>query len=266
MKMLSKKRPTSTAIIFAIASLLLPIFASANIQITEIMYDVPGSDTGREWVEVTNTSSEILDVGKYKLFENDTNHGLKLIAGSSVLPPGVSAILASDANKFISDHPNFSGALFDTAFSLSNTGESLALKDASSTLVHTVLYVAAAETSGTGGSLHVIDGGLTAALADPGVFPGALTPILKAKSNAASSSKIQSTKKKEVRETTPLPVTKNSSQDSHAAAVSLTSIISPQLLYLLGLLSVILLGVAGVLFLLGRKQETSHEADEFKIE
>lgn len=256
----------NTAIIFATASLLLPIFASANIQITEIMYDVPGSDAGREWVEVTNTSPEVLDVGKYKLFENDTNHGLKLMSGSSMLSPGASAVFASDANKFTSDHPNFSGTLFDTAFSLSNTGESLALRDASSTLVHTVLYAAAAEANGTGGSLHVTDSGLTAALADPGVFPGTLTPVPKAKSNVASPTKIQSTKKKEVRETTPLPAAKNSSPDARAAAVSFAPFVSSQLLYLLGLFGVIFLGAAGVLFLLGRKQETSHEADEFKIE
>ncbi|MES2006822.1 MAG: lamin tail domain-containing protein, partial [Patescibacteria group bacterium] len=131
------------------------------MQITEVMYDTPGSDAGREWVEITNTGLENIDVGKYKLFENDTNHGLKLVSGSSTLTPGASAVLASDAAKFLIDYPNFSGILFDTAFALSNTGESLAIKDASSTVLSTIEYSALEDANGTGGSLQLQRGALT---------------------------------------------------------------------------------------------------------
>ena len=52
--------------------------AYANILINEVMYDVEGTDTDREWIEVYNDGSESVDLSTYKLFEANTNHGLTL--------------------------------------------------------------------------------------------------------------------------------------------------------------------------------------------
>src|SRR3569623_180569 len=165
------KRTTNTATIFATASLLLPSFVFAQVKITEVMYDASGADSGREWIEVANTGSENVDIGKYKLFENGTNHSLTLSAGSSSLAPNSAAVIAADAQKFLSDYPGFSGSLFDSAFSLSNTGEPLVLKNASSSALDTVSYAAVAEANGTGGSLNEKDGAWVAAMARPAIYP-----------------------------------------------------------------------------------------------
>ena len=48
--------------------------AHASVTINEIMYDLEGADTGREWVEVHNSGSEAVDLLKWKFVEGGTNH------------------------------------------------------------------------------------------------------------------------------------------------------------------------------------------------
>src|SRR3989338_2889840 len=109
--------------------IFFPAFAHASVVFTEIMYDVSGTDTGREWVEITNTGTVSVDVSWYKFFEANTNHALVLISSSGTLQAGSSAVIADDATKFKIDWPSYAGTLFDSSFSLSNTGESIALRD-----------------------------------------------------------------------------------------------------------------------------------------
>ena len=128
--------------------------STGSIVITEIMYDLPGSDTGREWIEVKNNSSGDVDLSTYKFFENDTNHKLESFQGELILSYGSFAIIADDPAKFLIDWPNFSGIIFDSSFSLSNTGEILFLKDENSNIVDEVNYVSLWGASGNGKSLQ----------------------------------------------------------------------------------------------------------------
>jgi hypothetical protein len=233
------------------------------------MYDTPGSDSGREWVEVTNLGSESVDIGKYKLFENSTNHGLTLISGASMLAAHASAIVAADPNKFKANYPAFSGTLFDSTFSLSNTGESLILKDASTSVMDTIAYTASEDADGTGGSLTLQDGNWIAAMASPGIYPGPLTPVQKTvvagksttkKTTATSPSK--NTKTAAATAAAPYTPTKS---DTAGTSFLLSSLPS-YALWVLGLLGVILAGAAGVLFLSLSKSETQPGAEEFTIE
>ena len=52
--------------------------ARAEVVINEIMYDLEGTDTGREWIEIYNNSNSSVDLSSYKLFEADTNHELTI--------------------------------------------------------------------------------------------------------------------------------------------------------------------------------------------
>lgn len=235
------------------------------MQITEIMYDAPGADSGREWVEVTNLGQESADAGKYKLFENDINHGLTLVSGSATLPSGASAILADDPAKFKSDYPSYVGALFNTAFSLSNTGESLAIKNASSSVLDVATYTSTADADGTGGSLHKSGASFAPAMANPGVYPGTLTSVPKMEKPAPSPKTVKkssasptSTKKNNAAAPVPTPLA--------ASAGNLVPSIPQNILWYLGLGAIILLGISGVLFMQLGKKETFIGADEFKIE
>ena len=56
--------------------------AYAGVVINEIMYDVEGTDTGREWIEVYNDSDAPVDLSAFKFFEADTNHEIVSAEGN----------------------------------------------------------------------------------------------------------------------------------------------------------------------------------------
>lgn len=114
------------------AVMVFPVVAQAKIEFTELLYDPAGTDAGREWIEIHNAASNAVDVGTWKLFEEGVNHGLRAVVGTTTLAGGQYAVIADDPAKFMVDWPAYSGTLFDSSFSLKNTGEPLVLlgKDA----------------------------------------------------------------------------------------------------------------------------------------
>ncbi len=155
-----------------------PLSTFASVQITEVMYDVPGSDTGREWIEITNSGSTSVDISGYKLFEGDTNHTLVVVSGLTLLAAGSSAVIVEDSAKFNADWPNVTGSILKASFSLSNTGETLALKDSALVQVDQVTYASTTGAAGDGNSLHRSGNTFVVGGADPGVFSTTVpTPI-----------------------------------------------------------------------------------------
>lgn len=155
---------------------LVPSRVYGAVLITEIMYDLPSSDTGREWVEVTNTSTSGVDITGYKLSEGGTNHALTVLSGNGTLAAGQSAVIVSSADKFASDWPQFNGGLFKASFSLSNTGETVSLKDSSLVLLDSASYTSDAGAAGDGNTLHRVNDTLVAGAADPGVYTSQTPP------------------------------------------------------------------------------------------
>jgi hypothetical protein len=136
-------------------SIAVPVFAHAQVVITEIMYDLPSSsDSGREWVEVYNASTVPVVLTGWKLYENGTNHKITAVSGSNTLAPGAYAVIADNAANFKTGWPEFSGQLFDSAFSLSNSGETIVLRNASSSDIDAVTYQSSWGASGDGNSLN----------------------------------------------------------------------------------------------------------------
>lgn len=147
---------------------ILPLFAAAQIEITEIMYDPEGSDTNREWLEIQNTGSNSVDLSGWKFFEYDTNHGLTEYQGGMVLTPGVFAVIVKDPPQFIADWPNLNGIIIDSSWSsFSQDGESLAMKNGD-VLVDEVVYSSTWGAAGDGNSLQKINGSFVAAAPTPG--------------------------------------------------------------------------------------------------
>ena len=142
--------------LFVVASaLFLPVCASAQVVISEIMYDLEGSDANREWIEIYNSGSSVVNITEWRLFEGDSNHVLTAV-GSETLAAGGYAVIADDPEKFREDWPSFSGRLFDSSFSLSNTGETLILRCCGSDLVDkdTVTYTGENGAAGDGKTLQ----------------------------------------------------------------------------------------------------------------
>lgn len=137
-------------------------------QISEIQYDPSGSDTDREWIEVFNESTESLDLTQYKFFENNTNHSIDVLSGDKVVLSGEYVVIVQNMDKFKTDYPNYTGKIFKSSFSLSNSGEVLSLKDKSGTVLHTIDYTSSASTAGNGFTLNFNGSGLEKGSTTPG--------------------------------------------------------------------------------------------------
>src|SRR3989344_884086 len=140
---------------FGVAFLFPCTSFAAQVAITEIMYDLSGTDTGREWIEIQNTGSDEVSFSKLKLYEANTNHGLTLFQGNATTSAGGFAIIADDTTKFLVDNPIYSGTLFGSNFSLSNTGETIELR-LDGTAVSQVTYASSTGAAGDGHSLQRI--------------------------------------------------------------------------------------------------------------
>ncbi|MFZ2886224.1 MAG: lamin tail domain-containing protein [Minisyncoccia bacterium] len=149
---------------------LMPIGVRAQMVITEIMYDLAeGSDSGREWIEVRNTGSAPIELTAWRVFENGTNHKISASGGGNTIAAGAYAVVADNPAKFKADWLNFSGTLFDSAFSLSNDGETIALRVGESD-VDSVAFTKSDGGDGSGDSLQRTGGGVfDAGMPTPGV-------------------------------------------------------------------------------------------------
>lgn len=164
-KYTNKKNLVAQAIFFGVI-FAVPFCTFANVEFTEIMYDVSGSDTGREWMEImADTATDLSD---WKFFEANTNHALTIVKGAALLPAGGFAVIADNTEKFLLDFPAFAGTLFDSSFSLSNTGETISLRNANLADIDTVSYTSEQGAVGDGNSLQKINGQWVAASTTPG--------------------------------------------------------------------------------------------------
>ncbi len=142
----------------------------ASVMFSEIMYDLEGTDTDREWVEVYNDGSDNVDLSTWKFFEGNTNHSMVPVDGNGTLAANTYAIIADKPDNFRVDWPNYTGLLFDSSFSLNNDpGETLSLKDENLVVVDTMTYENTAGAQGDGKSLQKINTVWAPAMPTPGL-------------------------------------------------------------------------------------------------
>lgn len=146
--------------------------AASQLLISEIHYNPVGTDDKHEYVEVCNVGTDAQDIANYKLFESSSNHGLTLNRGSSTLGTNSCAVFVTDPVTFMADYPSFSATLFDTSFSLSNTGEALILRDGNLADVDGISFTSSMGGNGDGTTLHRSGSTFTAGAASPGSEAG----------------------------------------------------------------------------------------------
>ncbi len=139
------------------------------IYISEIMYDPQGSDTGREWVEVYNDTDTPIDLTTWKFFESNTNHGISSYSGGNLISANSYAIIADVPLKFLTDNPSYTGVLYDSSFSLSNSGELIVLKDNNGTSIDSVNYLSTIGGNDDGSTLSLINNSWTRGQSTPGL-------------------------------------------------------------------------------------------------
>jgi len=162
--------------------------------------------------------------------------------------------------------------LFDSAFSLSNTGEALAIKNGAGEVEDSVSYISSIGAAGDGGSLQRSNNTFIAALPTLGVFPGAIKPVpavQKPTSTKTTSSKTASSGAKTANTNTPSVQVE---QSLSFVAPEATKSEPPQgsmpfWSYLLGLLALVTLGCIAAIYARASQQHeaTNQSADEFEI-
>jgi len=117
-------------IFYFLVSLPLLVFASADLLISEIMYDPKGNDIDREWLEIVNISGNpITIVGGSKGWRiNDGKDHLFVNAQLTIIP-GETSLIVQNKAKFLSEHPSFQGKLIEANFVLKNSQSSINIKD-----------------------------------------------------------------------------------------------------------------------------------------
>ncbi len=144
-----------------------PGIVCGQVVITEIMYDIEGTDTGREWIEIQNVGDSSTDLSTWKLFEANINHKITAV-GDAMLPAQGFAVIVDNPDKFMADNPQFSGLLFDSAFSLSNDGEALVIRNEALVDIDAVSYLPAIGAAGDETTLQKAVSGWIAAMPTPG--------------------------------------------------------------------------------------------------
>jgi hypothetical protein len=144
-------------IIFILLIFLLTQKVLANFEITEIMYDLEGSDAGREWLEVKNIGDQPLDLSKWFFFSDNTKHSLKAI-NSSIVNAGEYAVICQNDLNFMKDWPNYNGLLFDSSWTdFSNKEETIALKNPELESISQVSFFSEMGAKGNSFSLQKIN-------------------------------------------------------------------------------------------------------------
>jgi hypothetical protein len=127
-----------------------PAFA---LTITEIMYNPEGNDTGREWIEVFNNSSETINIlsGKNGWRINDgKNH---LFEENLTVYPQEIFVIVQDKSLFLKDYPNFQGKMIQANFSLKNESGKIQIFDEQKRLRAEISYQSSCGGDGNGYSI-----------------------------------------------------------------------------------------------------------------
>lgn len=151
--------------------LLSPQFVAAQVVISEIMYDVPGSDSKAEWIELQNIGTEAVDISKWK-FNDGSNHILNVppkngSIGTLSIPSGGYLLLAADAGAFLSGH-TVVVSVIDTTMSLGNDSGKISVLDEGGKAMAKASYSSSKGAGGTGESLQLVDGKWKHAKPTPG--------------------------------------------------------------------------------------------------
>jgi hypothetical protein len=170
--------------------------ASGGLLITEIMYDVPGTNTGRQWVEVKNTSADPIDLGAkdIRLMDTSGSHLIKAYqSGSTILNVGEVAVIAGNPDEFMVDWPAYSGVLLKSAFTLPANNSGIVEITQAGVALTKAAYSPALGAHNDGNSLQRKGDKFVPGAPTPGIYPlippGAIAPTPKLSASAKSSTK-----------------------------------------------------------------------------
>ena len=117
------------------------------------MYDAEGSDKGKEYVEIINLGEDV-NLSAYRFVENNKNHRIGAGTHDTTLKKNEIGVLVDKVSEFQKHYPNVNVKVFDSAFSLKNTGTTLEIT-LSDKKIHSISYKKEDGANGDGNALHV---------------------------------------------------------------------------------------------------------------
>lgn len=157
------------SLLLALCISALPTCAQASVYISEIMYDPAAPESSNEWIELCNDGSEPHDIAQWYVVDNDTRKNFTLVAGGSILAANSCVIIARSEIAL----PSYEGMLFTSTFSLSNSGETIILKNDTDAIIDTVSYdPSQGGKESDGHSLQKENGVWASKIPSPGVVLG----------------------------------------------------------------------------------------------
>ncbi|MDO8594577.1 MAG: PKD domain-containing protein [bacterium] len=192
-----------------LSAFLAPVFAfAATATITEIMYDLDGSDTDREWIELQNTGAESVTIkggtaglDSWRIYhktsagvESNKTIAVDAYQGTMTLEPGSYAVVVQNGDTFKSDYPSYVGTIFvSTALNLVNTSMTVGLRLGATGVPWSLVdYSSTLGANDDGNSLQLVGTAWQAKAPTPGAAPlvssGSSTPTTTASSTPADVS------------------------------------------------------------------------------
>lgn len=126
-----------------------------GLELTEIMYNPVGTDTGHEWVEFH--VDDTLNLTRIRFHESEGNHFVSVVQGEQIAEPGEFVIVSNNATAFLQEHAGFEGTVLQSPFSLSNSGEQIGILDDAGVFLDEVTY-SNQFANGNGKTLEKVDG------------------------------------------------------------------------------------------------------------
>lgn len=132
-----------------IGSLFLSLHKTKSIGETIVINEIGAFEQGGyEWIEIYNAGDEYIDMSEWKFWENDTNHSLSIVQGTTTISPNQYAIIAQDAASLLEEYTIPSTTIFDSSWgSLKESGEEIGLKDQTGTLIELFTYPSSSDFS-----------------------------------------------------------------------------------------------------------------------
>ena len=180
----------SFAVLTSIFSTAHSVLASSSIRITEIMYDVEGADTNKEWIEIHNTGSTSIPIGTWFLFENNVNHRLTPLNFEN-LEANERAVIIQNEIAFTEIYGS-SIKIIKSSFSLHNEGETIEIRNSDKVTVDTVTYSREVGGAGDGTTYGLLGSRFSMTAPTPGQENKAGQPNTDGSENTGSESESDS--------------------------------------------------------------------------
>ena len=132
-------------IILVLTIFLLISTVSAQVMISEIMYNPTTPEQDKEWIELYNNGVSSVNMSGWKIQYGSTDRSLTLHRGSFVIEPNSFTIIARNAAQFEADYPGYAKNIIQASISLSNSGKDLYLLDESENIIDNVNYTGIAD-------------------------------------------------------------------------------------------------------------------------